>query len=51
MKTKISIKNDLEAVKVVREYMAEKEAFKKAAQEGTATEYMKAKAKQFVQPV
>ena len=51
MKTKISIKNNPEAVKAVREYMTEKDSFKKAAEQGKAVEYVRTKAKQFVQPV
>jgi cell fate (sporulation/competence/biofilm development) regulator YlbF (YheA/YmcA/DUF963 family) len=51
MKTKISIKNDPSAVKAIRDYMAEKEEFKKAAQNGDAEEYVKTKANKFVQPV
>ena len=41
MKIKVTIKKDSKAAKVIKAYMAEKEAFRKAAEEGKALEYVR----------
>lgn len=51
MKIKATIKKDSIAAQAVRKFMAEKEAFKKAVQNGEAVKYAKTKPVKFATPV
>lgn len=51
MKTKITIKKDSPTAEVFKNYMAEKEAFRKAAEAGKAKEYAEQQPEKFAQPV
>ncbi|MEI6950675.1 hypothetical protein V9K67_26060 [Paraflavisolibacter sp. H34] len=51
MKTKITIKKDSKAAVAIKAYMAEKEAFRKAVQEGRAIDYVRKNPQQFGQTV
>lgn len=51
MKIEIAIKQDTPTADVFKEYMAEKEAFRKAAEAGKAVEYAEQQPEKFAQPV
>lgn len=51
MKTKITIKKDTPTAEVFKEYLAEKEAFRKAVEAGKADEYAEQQSEKFAQPV
>ena len=48
---KITIKQDSPAAKMMEEFMAEKEAFRKAVEAGKAAEYAESKPERFATPL
>ena len=51
MKTKITITTGSDTAKAFAEYIAEKEAFRKAAEAGKANEYAEQNPEKFAQPI